>query len=296
MAVLKATGSGMAPMYRLLLATILVMLLALGAGLFVHLGVYDVAATRQHTGPVYWLMETALLKSVQARAKGIAVPDLSDPDRIHRGLRLYQDHCRQCHGGPGVAPDALGLGMQPLPSNLVHTAREWEPGWIFWVVKHGVKMTGMPAWRYRLSDQDLWDIVAFVETLPGLSPEEYRRLVARQANRSPSADRPQSRTPTPEAPGDPRAGRQAMAQYGCPTCHVIPGVVGANKPVGPPLTAMSQRRFIAGVLPNSFDNMVRWLMHPQQVDPRSAMPDLGVTEQDARDMAAYLETLTKPSG
>ena len=91
--------------------------------------------------------------------------------------------------------------------------------------------------------------------------------------------------------GDVERGRVALRQYACGTCHVIPGVTGADALVGPPLNGIASRRYLAGILPNTPDNMLRWIRHPQQVSPLSAMPDLAVTEGDARDMVAYLYTL-----
>jgi len=92
--------------------------------------------------------------------------------------------------------------------------------------------------------------------------------------------------------GDPAQGAIALRDYGCHSCHVIPGVRGANALVGPPLTAWAQRHYIAGTLSNTPENLRYWLQYPQSVEPGTAMPDLGVTEQDARDMGAYLYTLT----
>jgi cytochrome c len=92
--------------------------------------------------------------------------------------------------------------------------------------------------------------------------------------------------------GRPEQGRLAMRQqYGCGACHVIPGVEGATGLVGPPLTHWSGRVYIAGNLANTPDNLVRWIRDPQGVEPGTAMPNLGVTEADARDIAAYLYTL-----
>jgi cytochrome c2 len=87
---------------------------------------------------------------------------------------------------------------------------------------------------------------------------------------------------------DVKRARKAFHQYACITCHEIPGVVGGLAPVGPPLSAMATRSHIAGVVGNSPENMVRWLRAPQALHPGSAMPNLGVTERDARAMAAYL--------
>ena len=90
---------------------------------------------------------------------------------------------------------------------------------------------------------------------------------------------------------DPERGRTAIRKYGCGSCHDIPGVGGAVGMVGPPLGTIAQRVFIAGVLPNEPDNMIRWIENPQAIDPKTAMPYMGVTPRDARDIAAYLYTL-----
>lgn len=100
------------------------------------------------------------------------------------------------------------------------------------------------------------------------------------------------RPPARQVPGgDPSRGPAALATYGCGACHRIPGVDRAEGRVAPPLDDYGDRAFVAGVLANTPDNLVRWIRYPTQVNPPTAMPDLGVTEQDARDMAAYLYTL-----
>jgi cytochrome c1 len=90
--------------------------------------------------------------------------------------------------------------------------------------------------------------------------------------------------------GDAARGKVALAQYGCRACHMIPGVTGSEVYVGRPLDNLAKRRFIARTLPNSQANLVRWIRDPQAVDPRTAMPVLGVSERDALDMSAYLLT------
>jgi cytochrome c len=91
--------------------------------------------------------------------------------------------------------------------------------------------------------------------------------------------------------GSPARGRAAIERYGCATCHTIPGVRGADALVGPPLTQVASRAYVGGVLTNSPENMIRWIRDPRAVDPLTAMPTLGVTDQDARDIASYLYTL-----
>lgn len=86
-------------------------------------------------------------------------------------------------------------------------------------------------------------------------------------------------------------GKQLVVQYGCDTCHDIPGIKGAHGMVGPSLAKMAVRQTIAGKFPNNADNMSKWLQNPQAMDPTNAMPNLGVTPADARDMTAFLDTL-----
>jgi mono/diheme cytochrome c family protein len=260
---------------------------AAAGALVLFLGLYNVAATEQHTAPVYWVLEAAMRQSTRHHARGIAVPPLDDASRIVRGRALYDAHCVRCHGAPGVAPEFFALGLSPLPANLAFTARDWPAAELFWVIKYGIKMAGMPAWEFRLAEDDLWAIVAYLKILPGQSPSVYRASAPAEA---PPSGALATATPA-SSRADPRRGRVALLQYACATCHEIPGVVGASAPVGPPLAGMGVRGFIAGVVPNTAENMIRWLRGPQQLHPQSAMPDLGVSEADARDIAAYLYTL-----
>lgn len=260
----------------------------ISGALLVYSGVYNPAATIQHTAPVYWLLTVAMRQAVKHRAEDIRVPTLNDRAQIDNGFRLYHVHCEQCHGAPGVAPAAFALGMTPLPANLALTAREWrDSAELYWVVKYGIKMSGMPAWEFRLTDAELWDVVAFLNRLPGLSPEQYRGMTEVIAKSALDPVNPR----TAQSPGDADRGRVALQQYACVTCHIIPGVVGAVHSVGPSLAGIANRKYLAGMLPNSRATMILWLRSPQAVAPGSAMPDLGVSERDARDIAAFLETL-----
>lgn len=100
-----------------------------------------------------------------------------------------------------------------------------------------------------------------------------------------------SEQPPREADGDPARGAELISSQGCGSCHRVPGVAGADGRVGPPLDGFAERTYVAGELTNSFDNLVKWIMDPQEIEPGSAMPDLGVDEEQARDLAAYLYTL-----
>lgn len=262
---------------------------AAAAAAFIWTGVYNIAATDQHTRPVYQLLEVAMRRAVKLRAGDIEAPDLGDPRRARNGLALFREHCVQCHGAPGVAPESFALGMTPAPANLVITAREWPAAELFWIIKYGAKMTGMPAWKYRMDDSEIWDVVALLAELPALSPRQYAERAGERMREIGMAKTAAGAAAARE--GSQEAGKQAITQHLCATCHVIPGIVSAEKQVGPPLNGIATRQYIAGILPNNPENMVAWLRHPQRFAPHSAMPDLGLSEQDARDIAAYLYRL-----
>jgi mono/diheme cytochrome c family protein len=264
-------------------ALIAAALAAIVAAAALYLGAYNVAATEPHWRLTIWLLDTAMRRSMRQRAEELAVPVLETRERIAEGAAIYRANCVTCHGAPGVAPEKFALGMVPAPANLAHTARQWRSADLFWVIKHGIKMTGMPAWEYRLSDDQIWSVVAFLPVMARMQPLEYAGLKVPEAHGRPDG----SAGPTP----DPQRGKSAIHQYACATCHVIPGIAATPAPVGPPLDGMARRAFIGGVLPNTADNMQRWLLDPQQVAPRTAMPALGLTERDAADIAAFLATL-----
>ncbi len=251
----------------------------IAAAAFVYFGVYDVAAVDQHLVPTYWLLYTNMERSVKAHAKQVQAPPLDEAAMAPRGAALYREHCVRCHGAPGVAPEPFALGMNPVPANLSHTSRKRTPAELYWTVRSGLKMTGMPAWEFRLDEAQLWDLVAFLKRLPGLSPAAYRDLEVRE-------DKKREEVP---AKADKERGKKAIEQYACVTCHEIPGVTGATVPVGPSLRKLASRTYVAGLLPNTSANLVRWIRAPQALKPGTAMPDLGVSERDARDMAAFLE-------
>ncbi|MDO8388782.1 MAG: c-type cytochrome [Polaromonas sp.] len=256
-----------------------------GAALVIYRGIYDISATSQHLQPVHALLETTMRQSVRLRARDITTPPLEGGQRLARGAALFRDHCVQCHGAPGVAQSGFGQSMQPVPGPLVDARQRWRPREIYWITRHGIKMSGMPAWQFRLDEQSLWDVVAFVNTLPALSPQAYVQMTEG------AGAAPQRREEAPQRAGDVERGKLALGQYACQACHTIPGITSSSPNVGPPLQGLASRSLIAGKLANTPDNLVLWVRDPKSVKPLTAMPDMGVSEADARDMAAYLSTL-----
>lgn len=291
----------------LLFAVLLAVLGGAGGAALVWTGAYNISALEQHTPPIWWLLQTAKSRSIARRSARIEVPDFSGAQWREAGIGLYDLHCRQCHGAPGVPPEPFALGLTPVPTAIASIARRWNarPEQLYWVIVNGIKMTGMPGWRYRLSEAQVWQLVAFLAELPSLAPAEYQARV--EALGGPQSavlggeviSSAESEPPLPGYPHDepaPERGRKAIQQYGCTTCHRIPGLTAAVNDVGPPLDGMAERAFIAGILPNTADNMVRWLLAPTAIAPRTAMPDLGLEEGDARDITAYLATLRDADG
>jgi mono/diheme cytochrome c family protein len=249
-------------------------------------GTVSTAATKQHFLVTHRLLDAGLHFSVRQSAEDIDAPPLDDPALVDRGFACYDQHCAQCHGAPGVAPGAAALGMLPIPTSLAHSAREWRPEWLYYVTRKGVRMTGMPAWEYRLSDADLWATVAFLKVLPRLSPADY-------AARSEGGARCAQRGTLPSSSAE-AVGPTLLRQYACHACHVIEGVVGPETYAGPPLRDWARRAYIAGVLPNTRENLERWIRDPQQVSPGTLMPDLDVPAEHARAMARYLFSHAPP--
>jgi mono/diheme cytochrome c family protein len=273
-----------------------IVLLIVGAGglvlvgiavgfVFLLSGAYSTAATTQHFRMTHRLLDAGLRYSVRSAAQDISVPALNDPTMTYRGARCFAEHCVQCHGAPGVPRADEGKGMLPIAGSLAQSGREWEPEWLYYVVSKGVRMTGMPAWEYRMSQQSIWSTVAFLRQLPSLTVADYEAIADRaRALACETAARP----PQPYSAENAKV---MLRQYACHSCHRIEGVIGPESYAGPALVDWSRRKFIAGVAPNTYENLVRWIREPQAMSPQTLMPDLDVPDDHARQMAAYLMSL-----
>lgn len=164
---------------RTILATILAVVLVgvLGTVAAIYSGIFNVAATDPHWSLTQTVIDVARVSSIKARARGIVPPgNLADHKRVVAGTAHFAEYCVSCHSAPGVLSGELAKGMYPQPPVLTDSAKDWSPGELFWIIKNGIKMTGMPSWP-GLSDDDLWNIVAFLENLPAMGEQDFDRLV-----------------------------------------------------------------------------------------------------------------------
>jgi mono/diheme cytochrome c family protein len=195
-------------MRRIFTTAVILLVLLLGGGLlFIYSGIYNVAATSRDPAIVRWILSTTMDHSVERRGAEVVSPgdlSLSDPRTLEVGFEHYNEMCTGCHGAPGVEPGEAHDGLNPKPPNLAESAQDMSPGELFWVIKHGVKMTGMPAWGPTHSDAKIWAMVAFVKKLPQITPSDYRDMQTRlagadgQANHHHAGEEPQPRHPDHE--------------------------------------------------------------------------------------------------
>ena len=155
----------------------LAIVIAIAAAVFFFGGFYSVAATQEDPGIVKWALTKVRIGSIERHAVDKAPGNLGDPATVQAGARQFMENgCVNCHGGPGVHWAKFSEGMHPDPPDLKEEIAEHRtPEQIFWVVKNGINMTGMPSFgAVGVSDDDIWKIVAFVKQLPHVSDADYK--------------------------------------------------------------------------------------------------------------------------
>ncbi len=193
-------------------------ILVMGGFLVAWSGVYSVAASRGHWPGFRLLLEFGMRSSVRTHALGIDVPNLDDPALVERGAGHFQGGCAPCHGAPGRPSSPIVYAMLPEPPDLGATVPAWKTNELFWIVKNGLKYTGMPAWPAQQRDDEVWAVVAFLQRLPNTTASEYQALANLEPRRQ-------------EVP------IRALAQGGpigtglaaCSRCHALDG---AGRPSG----------------------------------------------------------------
>lgn len=153
----------------------------IAAGVFFFGGYYNIAATEADSGPMTAALSRVRIASIDHHATDQPPSGFDDPAMVQQGAAAFAAHgCANCHGGPGVGWAKFSEGLNPGPPDLKEVAPKLEPREVFWVVKHGIRMTGMPSFgAIGVKDDELWKIAAFVKALPKVTPAEYAGWTAK---------------------------------------------------------------------------------------------------------------------
>lgn len=210
---------------------VFVLVLALGGVLVAVSGIVPIKASSGHWRITEWLLRFGMHRSFATHSLGVTVPPLDAPHLILKGATHYDFGCRSCHGSPGLPQPRIAQSMTPKAPYLPPLIESWKPAQLFSLVKHGVKFTGMPAWAAQQRDDEVWAVVAFLQTLPRLGPAEYERLVHGESAPTAPIQALEPATASTPAP--------AAAAQTCFRCHGHDGL-GRGSPAFPVLAG--QRR------------------------------------------------------
>lgn len=218
---------------------------------FIWSGLYNIGADDPHTGPVYSALETLRERSIAVRANELQVPNLDDQARIVQGAGNYAAMCAGCHLAPGMSETEMSRGLYPAPPNL--TEHGVDAAEAFWVIKHGIKASGMPAWGESMADEYIWNMAGFLQVLPTLDAAEYRAMVDSSGGHShgggetqPHAD---GENAAPDHHGNPAAG--ADAADGAGGHEHPPGTPPHDDAAAEPQTGMDDHQGAGGEAPHS---------------------------------------------
>ena len=264
-------------MWKRTIAIVAVLLAAGAAGglLVAWSGLYDIGARRGHFEITRRILAFAMRNSVETHARAITAPPLDDPALILLGLRHYDGGCTPCHGAPGHPRNPIPMRLVPMPPHLPAVVREWTPAQLFWIVRNGLKYTGMPAWPADGRDDEVWAVVAALRQLPALDAVAYRRLA-----RGPlAAD--DART-TGDAARLALVGPFGEDLIACARCHGLRGEGGGPFPRLAGLDADylhdALRRFASGARPSG-------IMQPVAVE---------LSDVEMRELARYFAQIPAP--
>ena len=195
-------------------AFVVVSVLGAGGILVMILGLVPIKASSGHWAITAWILDFAKTRSVATHTLGITAPPLDDPALAMKGAGHYDYACLPCHGSPALEAPRVARQMTPLPPSLPETVIGYDAAELFYIVKHGIKFTGMPAWPALERDDEVWAMVAFLQRLPGMDAETYTQLA-----RGPAA-------PSPDVPMEqlvPEDRVPAAVTQNCARCHGVDG-------------------------------------------------------------------------
>lgn len=263
-------------MWILRTAPLLLVLALIGAGglLVAASGVIPIKASSGHWSITEWFLQLGKRRSVSTHTLFMEEPDLSAPWLALKGAGHYESGCRPCHGGPDAPTPRIAAAMTPLPPFLPPRIDEWEPKELFYIVKHGIKFTGMPAWRSLERDDEVRAVVAFLLEMPDLDADEYRNLVYGEepAERAvvPLEDIP---PPPPPPPGP--------VTTSCARCHGLDGLGRGSAAF--PMLAGQRRDYLFA----SLQAYAEGDRHSGIMEPVAA----GLSETERRAVAEYYASL-----
>lgn len=238
-------------------------LLAFAAVLAVATGAVPIQASSGHWRATAWVLDLIKRRSVNTYSRGIEVPPLDQPILVTRGAAHYERSCRPCHGSPAAARPPLVMKMTPHPPFLPERMHRWDPAELFQIVKHGIKFTAMPAWPAQERNDEIWEVVAFLQALPNMTAAEYWRLA----------------TGVPIHPGSAPA-----PVVVCAACH---GEDGLGR--GGAFPALAGQN--AGYLRRAIDAYARGRRYSGMMIPIAAALD----DRTREETIAYFSTLTPPA-
>lgn len=279
--------------WRLAACRVLAVLAALGIGgwLFVSLGLVPVAASEGHWRPTRLFLHFVMQRSVATRTTGWQAPPLDDPALAIQGAGHYATGCMPCHGAPGVARALVAQRMMPPPPQLAKLDSQLRPEETFWVIKHGLKYTAMPAWVAQGRGDEVWAMVAFLQRLPRLDEAGFRRL----AYGEDAAGAARAGELVHLAPSGDEAPESGPALANCIRCHGRDGA-GRGDGVFPRLAGQTETYLRASLHAYARGDRHSGMMQPAVagLDPREldrlarhfAMQDARASPPHARDAAA----------
>jgi len=286
---LRRAGAGRAPKQRSTVKTYLIRfakllpILAVGGFLVAASGIIPIKASSGHWGITEWFMQFSKSRSVATHSMGVTTPPLDDPALVLKGAGHFETGCLPCHGGPGRETPRIARKMTPLPPMLATAVPKRDPNELFYIVKHGIKFTGMPAWPALSRDDEVWAMVAFLLQLPDLDAEEYAALVfGEEVDVNPPDTTLAASTPLqgllyPEeipAPVSDRCGR----------CH---GADGAGRGLGafPRLAGQRPAYLLAALRAYAEGERHSGIMQPVAA---------GLGEEEMREIAVFYSRMTTP--
>lgn len=252
---------------------VFLVVVAFGGFLFVTSGIMPIKASSGHWAITAWFLNFAMRRSVITHSLGMKTPALNDAALVAQGAGHYEFGCLPCHGGPDLPQPVVAQHMTPHPPYLPPEISKWDADELFYIVKHGVKFTGMPAWPAQQRDDEVWAVVAFLLKLPQLTAGEYQEL-ARSRNPGAPMDNLSAAEEAPRAVSE-----------SCARCH---GVNGAGR-------GLSTFPILAGQRPlylyASLLAFARGERHSGTMKPLAT----GLSAEDMREIARYYANLPHPS-